>query len=266
MPRSAKEEAQVAAAGPVVSALLTGVFSLLAALPEPGTTWWLLTLDLAVANGVITVFNVLPALPLDGGRLLRAGVWQLSGRRRSATSIAVAGGYLLAALLLAWSIYRLVGGGRAALVQGVIGIAMAGYIAIGARSEQADPEPTSWPPGVSVRSLARPALNLPAETPVELALRSAAGREVILLGADGSAEGILDARVAVALASHAPQTPAGRAAQPVRPDTIVLYSDGPAEVSEQLRSVGATHFLLIGEDGSPEGVLRREDIPRGEAT
>ena len=78
------------------------------------------------------------------------------------------------------------------------------------------------------------------------------------------AEGILDPYVATSLARHAPQAPAGRAAQPIGPDNIVLFSDGPAELSEQLRTVAATHFLLIGEDGLPQGVLRRDDIPRGE--
>jgi Zn-dependent protease len=264
VPRSAREEAGVAAAGPVVSAVLTGVFAGLTALTERGSSWWLFTVELALANGIITVFNLLPALPLDGGRILRAGVWRGTGNRRRGTLAGVAGGYLVAALLIAWSVWRLLMGGQAALVQGVIGLAMAGYIAVGARSEQTEPEAPGWPAGVTVNTLARPALNLPAETPVELALRSAAGREVILIGADGVAEGILDPYAATSLARHTPQAPAGRAAQPIGPDTIVLFSDGPAEVSEQLRTVAATHFLLIGEDGMPQGVLRREDIPRGE--
>jgi len=262
VPRSAREEAGVAAAGPVVSAVLTGIFAGLAALTTKGSSWWLLTLELALANGIITVFNLLPALPLDGGRILRAGVWRTSGNRRRGTVAAVAGGYLVAALLVAWSVWRFTVGGHAALVQGVIGLAMAGYIAVGARSEQVEQDEPGWPDGVTVSTLARPALNLPAETPVDLALRSAAGREVILIGADGVAEGILDPYVATSLARHTPQAPAGRAAQPIGPDNIVLFSDGPAELSEQLRTVAATHFLLIGEDGLPQGVLRRDDIPR----
>lgn len=262
IPRSAKEEAGVAAAGPVVSAVLTAVFSGLAALTDTGSTWWLLTIELAVANGIITVFNLLPALPLDGGRILRAGIWHGSGNRRRATTVAVAGGYLIAAAIVVWSAFRFVDGGRVALVQAVIGVAMAAYIAVGARGEQTEPEPINWPAGVTVSSLARPALSLPAETPVGLALASAAGREVILLGADGAAAAILDPVAARSLAERAPHTPAGRVAQPVRPDTIVLFSDGATELAEQLRTVAATHFLLIGEDGLPGGVLRREDIPR----
>ena len=175
VPRSAREEAGVAAAGPVVSAVLTGIFAGLAALTTRGSSWWLLTLELALANGIITVFNLLPALPLDGGRILRAGVWRTSGDRRRGTVAAVVGGYLVAALLFAWSVWRFTVGGHAALVQGVIGLAMAGYIAVGARSEQVEPDEPGWPAGVTVSTLARPALNLPVETPVDLALRSAAG-------------------------------------------------------------------------------------------
>jgi Zn-dependent protease len=263
-PRTASEEAAVAAAGPLVSAGLTGVFALMDLVVDGRGLPELLVMELAISNAIIAVFNLLPALPLDGGRVLRAGIWRATGSRKRATSISVGGGYLLAAALLAWSIWRLTSQDRAGLVQGVIGVVMALYIVVGARDERHVDSPL-WPEGVTVESLARPVLELPVETPVEIALRSAAGREIVLIGADGVAVSILDPMSARSLAARAPGTPAGQAAFPVRPETVVLFSDGPAELSEQLRTVASPQFLVIGEDGMPFGVLRREDVPRGVA-
>ena len=109
--------------------------------------------------------------------------------------------------------------------------------------------------------MARPVVAVPAETPVELALTAADGREVLLLGADGVVEAILDPPAARSLAARAPAAPATRAGQRVGPDTVVLFSDGGAEIAAQLRTVPALYFLLIGQDGQPQGVLRREDLP-----
>ncbi len=263
VPTSARESAGVASAGPIVSALITAVFSGLALIPEPRTVSWLLALQMAIANGIITAFNLLPALPLDGGRVLRAAIWQRTGSRRKGTVAAVVGGYLVGSALIVWSVLRLISGDQGSVVQGLVGVAMAYYIAVGARAEQTEPEPKPWPAGTTVGSFARRTIQLPAETPVGSALTSAAGQEVILLGADGSAVGILDTRTALSLAAYSPGAPATRAAQPVLPGSIVLFSDGSAEVDEQLRSEAATHFLLIGKDGLPQGVICREDFPQG---
>jgi len=67
MPRTATHEALIAAAGPAVSLVLGGLGLGLGAL----TGTWLLTW-LGWTNLIIAAFNLLPALPMDGGRILRA--------------------------------------------------------------------------------------------------------------------------------------------------------------------------------------------------
>jgi Zn-dependent protease len=67
MPRSADHEIAIAAAGPAVSLMLAGAgFGLGAALHSP------LLLTIGTINIVIAAFNLIPALPMDGGRILRA--------------------------------------------------------------------------------------------------------------------------------------------------------------------------------------------------
>src|SRR5690606_22813423 len=51
-------------------------------------------------NVVVAVFNVLPGLPLDGGRALRAVVWAVTGRRLRGTLVAARSGQVLAVLTL----------------------------------------------------------------------------------------------------------------------------------------------------------------------
>jgi Zn-dependent protease len=103
-PPSPGAEAWIASAGPALSALLALVAFGLMVLVErfvpgrSGTALGLLAAYLTLANGVLAVFNLLPAYPMDGGRVLRAFLWRLRRDRFSATVIAarVAIGFALA--------------------------------------------------------------------------------------------------------------------------------------------------------------------------
>jgi Zn-dependent protease len=262
LPSSPKEEAVIAAAGPGVSALLAGIFGLLVGSTTPHTVSWLLLIELALANLVVAIFNILPALPLDGGRVLRAGVWQVSGRRRFGTLAAVIGGYLIAAGLLLWGVIEIAGSTRAAFLQGAIAVLMGIFVAVGAAGEQKSDKVVNWPSAVTLAGLARPVVQLPTESPVALVNQVAAGRAVILTGANGIAVGLMDDRAAIALARTAPQAPATMVAQPITPEMIILLDDEPAEIADRLTSVSARQFLLVDDSGRPAGVVLAEDVAR----
>lgn len=102
-PTSAGGEFLMAAAGPGVSAVLVGVFWGLSALAGGAVAAAPVTailFYLAWANGLIAVFNLVPAFPLDGGRMLRAGLWAAAGDRRRAGAWAGTLGQGLAGLLV----------------------------------------------------------------------------------------------------------------------------------------------------------------------
>jgi Zn-dependent protease/predicted transcriptional regulator len=90
-PAGAKTEFLMAAAGPLASILLSFVFFQIERLAE-AQQWSAALLGvihyLAVINLVLAVFNLLPAFPLDGGRMLRAALWQWRKDLHSATAIA----------------------------------------------------------------------------------------------------------------------------------------------------------------------------------
>jgi Zn-dependent protease len=105
---SAGAEFRIAVAGPLVSLALGLFFSLVPAavsLPEvvDGVAAWL-----GYINLTLLVFNLLPALPLDGGRILRSILWQVRGDFASATRISASIARVIAYLLIAAGIFLLV--------------------------------------------------------------------------------------------------------------------------------------------------------------
>ncbi len=260
VPRSPREEAIIAGAGPAVSAALAGACALLLTATAQGTLAWLLVLLLALSNLVVAAFNLLPALPLDGGRVLRAGVWRIWGNRRAGTTAAVIGGYVIAVLLAGWAVLVIANSGAAGLLPAGIAVAMALFVAVGAATERVQRRPAEWPAGLSLGSLARPAIMLPTETPIGSALRSAAGQDVLVIETDGMVRGLLDVPAARALADRDPGAPASLVAARFAPDALVLPGEDPAHVAQRARDGTFSAMLLIDDDGRPAGVLRAEDI------
>ncbi len=106
-PRSAATEFLMAVAGPLVSAVLAAVFWVVGSVgyrggwPHPVV---IVFGYLATINGVVLVFNLVPAFPLDGGRVLRSILWGITGNVRRATRWASSIGQAFAWILIAWGV------------------------------------------------------------------------------------------------------------------------------------------------------------------
>lgn len=259
-PRRPSHEGIVALAGPVVSILLAVLCgTVLLLLPSEGPLW-LLVAECAVANTVVALFNLLPGLPLDGGRMLRAGVWALSGRRVAGTRAAVVGGWLVAGLLVLWAMWGLATESPDRWLRLGVCALTAWFVIAGAGGELAAEQRRAWPEGLRLNDLVRPILQLPAESPVAAALVAAAGRGVVLVRADGVAVGLLDQVAAERLAQQSPNSPAEQAAEPIRPESVLLDSEPGEDIAERVQETPAWQFLVVNQEGRPAGVLRREDL------
>lgn len=112
---SAGAEFWIGVVGPLTSAVIGGACLGLASLIGPigpvpssllqGALTWLGAINLAIA-----AFNMIPAYPLDGGRLLRAAAWRWSGSRDQATRLAARVGQAVGMAFIALGVLRFLGG------------------------------------------------------------------------------------------------------------------------------------------------------------
>jgi len=114
-PRGAATELRIALAGPFMTLVLFVLFlavgQLLTGAPEPVRA---VTNNLALINGLLLAFNLIPAVPLDGGRILRAVLWAVWDRPLAATRAVAATGGAFGLLMVAFGILALFGGSGAA--------------------------------------------------------------------------------------------------------------------------------------------------------
>jgi Zn-dependent protease/predicted transcriptional regulator len=113
-PPSAKAEFMVAVAGPIVSVLIAagcyGLYRVGGDLGLPATVsavlWYL-----GWVNGLLVAFNLVPAFPLDGGRVLRSLLWHVKGKLKWATRITAEIGSGFGLVLIIMGVFSLLGGG-----------------------------------------------------------------------------------------------------------------------------------------------------------
>lgn len=119
--RSPLEELKVAGAGPLVTVVIAAAsYGLLQLLDASADSALLGGTDTSPAaallgwltfiNGVLFVFNMVPAFPLDGGRLARAAAWKLTGDRARGTIFSARLGQGFAVLLIGIGVYLLLQG------------------------------------------------------------------------------------------------------------------------------------------------------------
>ncbi|MFI6266098.1 site-2 protease family protein [Micromonospora sp. NPDC051006] len=129
--KSPGAELRIAGVGPLVSlciGLFFGAFAIIFALVGPGGLLLGAFAWLAGINILLAVFNVLPAAPLDGGRLLRAAVWKWTGDRTKASVVAARAGWVLGALLIGLGLWQFLSG----VGFGGLWLALIGWFLIGA--------------------------------------------------------------------------------------------------------------------------------------
>jgi Zn-dependent protease len=125
-PKSAAEEFKVAVAGPAVTLITFCICLALGTLLASGGRFTDVALTrggfhaspglalvgwLGFINALLFVFNIIPAFPLDGGRIARALIWRRTGDRNRATQVAGRSGQALGMIVGAFGLFALASGG-----------------------------------------------------------------------------------------------------------------------------------------------------------
>jgi len=254
----------VAIAGPAVSLLIAIVLGFgwlgmtLVSAPEPVIA---LVGYLAFINLILAVFNMLPGFPLDGGRVLRAVLWGLTGNLSRATRIAASIGRILAFGFIGFGILQILTGSLAnGLWSGFIGMFLQGAASAEVQAQQIRDMLAGRTVGQVMR---RSYATLPADVTVQQVLDAhilGFGNRSFVVTSNGEVVGILTLenvqRVPIEERWHTSvaqaMTPLSRA-EPITPDTGLWDALRQMEL-EQLGQVP------VVENGQIMGLLRRDDV------
>jgi Zn-dependent protease len=130
-PPSASAEFFIAIAGPIVSFALAILFSLLQIGVGASAPLLVLARYLAMINGSLALFNLIPGFPLDGGRVFRALVWGVTHNLHRATWIAANLGRVIGLMFVLFGVWQILTGDL-----GGLWFAFIGWYLQGAASSQ----------------------------------------------------------------------------------------------------------------------------------
>jgi Zn-dependent protease len=265
-PAEPSQEYLVAVAGPLVSLVLAAGSACVIPLTDPGSIARTIVLLLVWSNLAVAVFNLLPGLPLDGGRLVRAGVWQLSGDRLTGTRAAAWGGRGIAVLVLVGAIATVRPDGALGIGNVLLASLLAAFIWVGATQSLTSATVTARMPSIEITSLVRPTLTVPPDLPVAEALRrawSSGVRALVVVDADGAPRALVsESHVMAVPEGRRPWTTVADVARPLEPGLVLADSLSGAEVVEAFRRTPASEYLVVGRDGGTVGVLAAADVAR----
>jgi Zn-dependent protease len=265
---TAATTALVAVVGPLVNLVLAGVFTaaLRSGAVDRGTVLFALLWSGAVTNGFVGVFNLVPGLPLDGGRVLAAAVW---GATKDPVKGTVAAGWVGRVVAVAVFVvavgYPMTQGGRIDLISllwaGMIAAFLwsgAGAAIQGARSRRALDQ-------VTLASVGRPAVGVAHDSSVAQAGAYAASlgaQEVVLLSPEGRPAAYVDRNAAAGVpAAVAGTTPLTAVAVPLPAGAVV---DGSLQGAQLVQAVAQatrqTPVVVAMVGGRVVGLVHATDV------
>ena len=259
------QEFLVSAAGPALSlALAAGGYGLMHVVAQDTITGNLVR-QLCWANLVVGLFNLLPGLPLDGGRMLRAVIWKLTGRPSTATIAAAWAGRAIAVALIvlpfALGVVNGTGGDLAFTASLAV---IAAFMWIGAGQAIKATRFRERLPALQARTLARKAVSVTADTPLAEAIRRAdenQARAVVIVDHDDKPIAIVNETAVMATPpQRRPWLEAGTLARTLEPSMVLPADLSGMALLDAIRRAPATEYLLVEPSGQVYGVLATRDV------
>jgi Zn-dependent protease len=259
-PKTAGDELVFALAGPAVTAVVAAIFGALAlALPTSTPALRAVVGYQAEINLLILGFNLVPAFPLDGGRVARALLWRRSGDIGAATNTAAGLGRGFGYFLIAFGVLLTFNGAPEGLWLALIGL----FLVVAANAERVHEQVVSTFTGVHAEELmSQPAISIPSQLTAEQAERYFARYRYTafpVTAADGRAVGILS----IAQLDRRPRS--ARFVDDLAdrdPPLLVGEQDDVAELLEQPAFARVGRAAVVDDEGRPVGIVSLTDIQR----
>lgn len=257
-------ELLIALAGPVCSVLLALLFLGAGYLVERFSVHVAVMMSwLFLMNMALGVFNLIPGFPLDGGRVLRAVLWAVSGNYAAATRVATMGGYATALLLIGLGVYLFIVSRSA--IQGMWLALVGWFLFQAAFMSYRQHRQRRHLEGMTARELMRtPLPEVSPDAAVQDLIDSGAlrDRRGLVVVEDGRAVGLVAASSVGRLSRRARAAARARhVMSPVERADAVAPDDGSDRVLEGLED-SETGMLAVVDSGELVGVITPEDVMR----
>jgi Zn-dependent protease len=264
--RTPRQEFAIAVVGPLTS---IGVGAAAVAL-------WFVTPDgllrmtvegLAGANLLIGALNLVPGLPLDGGRVLKAAVWGLTGRMHAGTMAAGWGGRAVAVLALSWPLWQEpLFGVPPDILDVVLALVVAAFLWSGASAAMTSAQVRRKLPSIVARDLARRTLAVPDDVPLAEAVRRAQEAQagsIVTITTSGRPVGVVNEEALLATPEdRRPWVPVSAVARTLDEGLRLPVAITGEDLVRAINAHPAGEYLLVEEDGSIYGVLSTADVDR----
>ncbi|MCZ4099147.1 MULTISPECIES: site-2 protease family protein [Streptomyces] len=256
--------------GPLLSLVLAGVFYGGMQVVEPGTVPGVLLAGLMISNLIVAVFNLLPGLPLDGGRMLRAVVWKITGKPMSGTVAAAWTGRALAIAVLGLPLLTYDNtadsSGFDSLTDALLAAILAAIIWTGAGNSLRMARLRERLPDLRARTLTRRAVPVSSDTPLSEALRranEAGARALVVVDGQGDPTAVVREAAIVGIPEHRrPWVAVSGLAQDLKPGMRVSTELAGEDLLDTLRATPSTEYLVVEPTGEIYGVLSTADVEK----
>lgn len=263
-PERPAHEYLVAVAGPLVSLVLAAAGAAVYAALDAQTVVRWLVVELMLSNLLVMLFNLLPGLPLDGGRLLRAAIWQLTHSQLTGTKAAAWGGRGIAVVIVVVALYFQTRDGNSGFFGTLLVVLVAAFIWFNAGQTLRMAQLRAALPQLRVASLARSFTPVPHDVSVGETVRRARSQRsgaVVVLDRDGEPQALVsEAAVLTMPEQRRPWTQVSEVSRPLEPGLVLPDGLAGESLLEALRTDPATEYLVADPAGQAVGVLVTADV------
>ncbi len=265
-PDTPGREFGVSVVGPLTS-IAVGAAFLALSFVTPGGLLQMAVGGLAGANLIVGVLNLVPGLPLDGGRVLRAAVWKLSGNPHQGTLVAGWAGRVVALLVLLWPMLQPVVLNRPPdLFDYLLAFVIATFLWGGASTAILSARVRRKLPALRARALARRAIAVPHDLPLSEAVRRAQEHQagsIVVLDQHGRPSGIVNETAVLATPEdRRPWLPVETVSRTIESGLVMSADIGGEPMVRAMQRTPASEYLLVEPDGSVFGILVSDDVDR----